>query len=207
MQQKFVPSVCPWCQWSKLLSPTEVLLCSPTIYAVSFPFFLSCFLLLWLGRKEERDNGGQISLASQVLQCGGILGCSEILVFQSVMRGMESLVGGWPSGSRKRLCTSVAPDCQKINCWGMGYSSKRMKEPSWRPGQQTFWGVIAFVITTVILKRSLQKHSASCATELQPRWIYCFPIQLVWVEEEDRHVRLQMELVHGTWVRGETVSC
>lgn len=181
----------------------SLLLCCPIIYTISFLFFLSCFLLLWLGRTKSN-----VPLASQVLQYGGTLGCSEILIFQSVMRGMKSLVTGYPSSNRNRLCASLVPDYQKISCWGMGYSSKRMKKPSWRRGQQTFWGVIAFVFTTVILKRSLQKHSASCAAEIQPGWIYCFPIQPVWVEEEeDRRVRLQMELVHGAWVCGETGSC
>lgn len=35
------------------------------------------------------------SLSSQVLQYGGTLGSSEILIFQSVMREMKSLVAGW----------------------------------------------------------------------------------------------------------------
>lgn len=42
------------------------------------------------------------------------LNCSEILIFQSVVRAMESLVAGLLSGNRKKLCTSVVPDYQMI---------------------------------------------------------------------------------------------
>lgn len=56
-----------------LLSPTEVCY-SAVPQSAQYPFSLSCFLFLWLGRKEEMDNGGKVSLASQVLQCGGYLG-------------------------------------------------------------------------------------------------------------------------------------
>lgn len=45
MQQKFVPRVCPWCQWSKLLSPTEVRYTAvpqPIQHFPQHPFYSFC---------------------------------------------------------------------------------------------------------------------------------------------------------------------
>lgn len=93
MEQKFAPSVCPLCQWSKLLSPTEACY-SAVPQSTQYHFCSFCHAFCCSDWAEERDNGGKVSLASQMLQYSGTLGCREILIFQSIMGGMKSLVAG-----------------------------------------------------------------------------------------------------------------
>lgn len=83
--------------------------------------------------------------------------------FQSVMRELKSLVAGYPSSSRGWLCASVVADYQKTSNWGM-CTVKKVEEVILKTRATTrFWGVIACVLTTIVLKRSLCKCTASCA--------------------------------------------
>lgn len=105
----------------------SLLLCCPTICTISFLFFLSCFLFLWLGRKEEMDNGGKV-FGFPSVTVWWYLGLQWNTHF-SVSDERDEVFGGWITQQQQEeavyLSSPWLPEDQQL---GYGVQFKKDEE-------------------------------------------------------------------------------